>query len=316
MQICSNVVDTLWKKVQSKVAQSLGPTPIDATATVLNKRRKKERELTASYTQRTFSLSIRPMEDDDMYAEVRAGCRRAIRHRRKRDDRWTLDDGEEPKDGLATLYLDGFAQDLEKEGKPGLRTVLQLIKEELRVPFRDPRRAFAPPTPAAEFRMLTGETRERVREGIITTGTVVYISDYSLDMEGRPRSQMMRLRLASGLMGFCPAQNASDMDTRGVDLNSMFTKGQALACRIARAQPDRKTVVVSCRQSDVDGPPPPVLVDAFCDFLAAQEFERVMREFAKRVREPLAPPVCDTPCTDEWRCAVVVVVGCAGRGCG
>ena len=198
MQICSNVIENLHAQVRRQVQEELGTAPANISSSERNARERKRKKLEAAAIGKVFANKMKPLEQSEIYDEVRTAARRAIRRRRKRDRGWTLDDGQEPKDGLRDLDLDDWASQMEKDGRPGLRSIAEMIKAELRVPYRyvtrlcqrsvllgalahcwcrgcacrDPRVEYRHPSAVAMFRLMTGEPRERLRDGIVTTGTV------------------------------------------------------------------------------------------------------------------------------------------------
>ena len=73
---------------------------------------------------------------------------------------------------------------------------------------------------------------------------------------------------------------------------------QTIPCRICRPQPERMSVVVSCRESDVNGLPPMTIVDAYCDVATARELEVAARAAAQKVcarRLPRGPRPWSSP---------------------
>lgn len=135
-QICSNVIENLHSQVRRQVQEDLGTAAADMSSAERNARERKRKKLEAAAILKVFANKMKPLEQSEIYDEVRTAARRAIRRRRKRERDWTLDSGQEPKDGLRDLDLDDWAARMEEDGRPGLRTIAYMIKSELRVPYR------------------------------------------------------------------------------------------------------------------------------------------------------------------------------------
>eukprot|EP01088_Endostelium_zonatum_P009993 TRINITY_DN2331_c0_g3_i1.p1 TRINITY_DN2331_c0_g3~~TRINITY_DN2331_c0_g3_i1.p1 ORF type:complete len:1664 (-),score=495.17 TRINITY_DN2331_c0_g3_i1:82-5073(-) len=69
-------------------------------------------------------------------------------------------------DQLEDINLEQFAEEWERSGQGKIATILNDIKDELRDPFRDPRREWRPLDDLEIFYLLTGETRDSLRDGL------------------------------------------------------------------------------------------------------------------------------------------------------
>jgi transcription elongation factor SPT6 len=99
-----------------------------------------------------------------------------------------LMDGDVEK--LNTLLLDDYAVELERRIHQPKRICLEEIKEELMNPYGEKRQAFAEASNDVVFTMLTGETDETLRQGVILSVSVL-----------RARHKLVECLLQSGLVG-------------------------------------------------------------------------------------------------------------------
>lgn len=138
---------------------------------------------------------------------------------------------------LDNLLLDEYAQELAKKQKVQKRLVLYAICDEIRNPYHD-HRAWSDITPDRLFTMLTGETDQSFRSGLITCGKVIKITDRSV-----------LVHLDNGLLGTIFTRNISD-ERISHPSNSIHMQ-ERLICRILQVVKDRFFIELSCRKSDI-----------------------------------------------------------------
>jgi transcription elongation factor SPT6 len=76
-------------------------------------------------------------------------------------------------DRLNLLMLDDYAVELERQIHEPKRICLNEIKEEIISPYKDKRQRFEPATVDEVFTMLTGESSDTLKEGVITSASIV-----------------------------------------------------------------------------------------------------------------------------------------------
>lgn len=187
-----------------------------------------------------------------------------------------------PKDKLGEINVTEFATSLAAgdtgTGDAHQLFTLTLIRDELRQPLRDPRRPYQPMNKFALLRLLHGESRLTLREGLILVGTVFHVVDDEVmdDMGQVKKKQSVKVRFDSGMIGWLPGQNLADQDTRNFNLLQYFPKDRPLRVRALKIEVDRKTLVCSCATSALTAPVPRPPLDAFAD--ESQIKEEVIEE--------------------------------------
>ena len=143
---------------------------------------------------------------------------------------------------LDELNLDEFAVNMYETNQDKKRWTLVLIRIEMSTPFREQRKDFHIPQDWDILTMLTGETRNTLKVGLIVSVQVT-----------RSRDNAVGVRLDSGIEGTISTSFLSDDEH--VDPRS-YKKGQTLQCVIVEVKPefllrDMCTVELSSRLSDV-----------------------------------------------------------------
>ncbi|KAF9935112.1 Transcription elongation factor spt6 [Linnemannia zychae] len=141
---------------------------------------------------------------------------------------------------LNELLLEDYARQLEEIQNKPRRMTLEHIKTELQHPFRDPRTSFAPATQDQIFTMLTGETDQTLREGLIVPARVVKL-----------REKSAICRLDCGIEGILAIRNISDGRVRVIE--DHLAEDQTLQVKILRIEKDRFLADLSCKESDLRG---------------------------------------------------------------
>lgn len=143
---------------------------------------------------------------------------------------------------LDELNLDEFAVNMYETNQDKKRWTLVLIRQELIQPFKEPRKAFIIPEDWEITTMLTGETRDTLKVGLIVSVQVTRVKDNSVGV-----------RLDSGIEGNIPAQFMADP---GIDPRDRLKKGQTIECVIIEVKPEFKDrdmciVDLSYRENDL-----------------------------------------------------------------
>ncbi|KAL0946577.1 hypothetical protein HGRIS_012779 [Hohenbuehelia grisea] len=110
---------------------------------------------------------------------------------------------------LSELNLDEFAVSLYQANSDQKRHILNVIRDELRAPFSELRETFVLPTAWDVLTMLSGETRQTLRVGLIITTQVA-----------RPTKDVIYVRTASGIDG--------EIEGRLIDRNGRLQKQEQL----------------------------------------------------------------------------------------
>jgi transcription elongation factor SPT6 len=143
---------------------------------------------------------------------------------------------------LDELNLDDFAVNMYESNQDKKRWTLVLIRQELTKPFKELRKDFELPKDWEVLTMLSGETRNTLRVGLIVSAQVTRLRDPSAGV-----------RLDSGIEG--SIQRTFIIDDGDVRPRDVLKQGQTLQCVIMNtnisAKKDIFTVDLSCRPSDV-----------------------------------------------------------------
>ncbi|KAG5645250.1 hypothetical protein DXG03_006667 [Asterophora parasitica] len=111
---------------------------------------------------------------------------------------------------LSELNLDEFAISLYEANQDQKRHTLNLIRDELVMPYAERRERFRLPTPWEVVTMLSGETQQTLKSGVIVSALVL-----------RTKNQSVHVRLDSGIEGVIHPEFPNDtMDA--------FVKGQTI----------------------------------------------------------------------------------------
>ncbi|GLD93029.1 hypothetical protein PINS_up001621 [Pythium insidiosum] len=137
----------------------------------------------------------------------------------------------EIQDALSELDLQAYANRLEIQKKGPKLLTLECIKRELRYPYFDKREPYKGPSDEDLFIMLSGETRETFREGMIVPCTLLHMAG----------AEFVRVRLQNGvratlrkdsLPDYLTEDNGAYVKTHG------FPKGLTVNARVLRLQKD------------------------------------------------------------------------------
>ncbi|KAI9308291.1 SH2 domain-containing protein [Cunninghamella echinulata] len=194
---------------------------------------------------------------------------------------------------LNDLILDDYAVVLRQQYNAPKRQILEHIKLELQGPYHDRRRRYTRPNMEETFTMVTGETKESLREGFIVPAKVVSV-----------RGRVANCVLDSGLEGIIYVDNVSDDHL--INVGDVLTVGQTLNCKVVRIDRDKFMVELSCKASDTkpnsDIDIRRLPLDEFYDTKAEKErLDRVKRQRQKKrnqnsrvINHPLFQPLNHT----------------------
>ncbi|KAI8081499.1 SH2 domain-containing protein [Halteromyces radiatus] len=138
---------------------------------------------------------------------------------------------------LNDLILDDYAVVLRQQYNAPKRQILEHIKLELQGPYHDRRQRYSRPSMDETFSMVTGETRDTLREGFIVPTKVVSL-----------RGRVANCVLDSGLEGIIYLDNVSD--DRVMNVGDVLTVGQTLNCKVLRIDREKFMVELSSKASD------------------------------------------------------------------
>ena len=182
----------------------------------------------------------------------------------------------QPQDFLEQLDIAAFAESIEEQTPEGTETtrkvnILESIKSEIRQTCRDPRRTFSEVSNTALFRLLTGETAQSLRPGLVLTVTVVEIQD-----------NRIRVRLVdSGIFGYIwrdqlvlnKGENPND-----INLDERFSPGQTMMARVLSIDRERFIGKLTCHADWLRQPPPFPFLDHYSEVAEAHRIILEARE--------------------------------------
>jgi transcription elongation factor SPT6 len=140
-------------------------------------------------------------------------------------------------DKLNDLILDDYAVVLRQQYNAPKRQILEHIKLELQGPYHDRRKRYTRPNMEETFSMVTGETKDSLREGFIVPTKVVAV-----------RGRVANCVLDSGLEGIIYVDNVSDDHVMNVA--DVVTIGQTLNCKVLRIDREKFMVELSAKVSE------------------------------------------------------------------
>jgi len=146
------------------------------------------------------------------------------------------------RDKVDELDLEAFAKIIEEGRKGKHLTHLNMIKEEFRLPFEDPRNPMEPLDKEKQFLLLTGESDQTMCPGKEITGKVTKNSDFGA-----------HVRLENDIPGFIPLRNLSDGHVESAD--DIVQVGCIVTCIVTEVKKDHLSVDLSLKQEDVNRAP-------------------------------------------------------------
>jgi transcriptional accessory protein Tex/SPT6 len=156
-------------------------------------------------------------------------------------------------------------------GTPDFTSVVELIKLELRAPFRDARRPFPQITKEAQFRAVTGMSVQAVRPGALFEVEVAYV-----------RPDRMKVILPGNVTGEISTR---DMRAEGEDLTTQFQVRKRITARVVHVGFWRNQInLVPIRGSTWAFSLPP-LVDSACNLAGAYDILRQVAALQKERAE-------------------------------
>ncbi|KAI8139092.1 SH2 domain-containing protein [Fennellomyces sp. T-0311] len=138
---------------------------------------------------------------------------------------------------LNDLILDDYAVVLKTQYNAPKRQILEHIKLELQGPYRDRRHRYARPSMDETFTMLTGETRDTLREGFI-----IPVKVQSL------RGKVANCLLDSGLDGYIYIDSVSD--DRVMNVGDVLEQGSTINAKVLSIDKEKFAVTMSSKASD------------------------------------------------------------------
>jgi len=188
------------------------------------------------------------------------------------------------RDKVDDLDLVVFAKMIEEGRKGKHLTHLNMIKEEFRLPFEDPRNPLEPLDKEKLFSLLTGESDQTICPGREITGKVMKNSDYGA-----------HVKLENDLPGFIPLRNLADGHVESAD--DVVQAGSVVTAIVTEVKKDHLSVDLSLKQEDRkkpasswDRPTSLLPLDQTFDKAAAVIIEE---EKAKKIADlfPTLPPL-------------------------
>ncbi|KAI9260518.1 SH2 domain-containing protein [Phascolomyces articulosus] len=138
---------------------------------------------------------------------------------------------------LNDLILDDYAVVLKTQYNAPKRQILEHIKLELQGPYHDRRQRYVRPTMDETFRMVTGETRDTLREGFIVPVRVSSL-----------RGKMAMCVLDSGLDGFIYIDQVAD--DRVMSVSDVLEFGSTINAKVLAIDREKFSVTLSSKASD------------------------------------------------------------------
>ncbi|CAM9740140.1 unnamed protein product, partial [Phaeothamnion confervicola] len=162
---------------------------------------------------------------------------------------WDPDDPQrELDDKLSELDLNQYAAGLEQQGHGRRLQQLELIKAEIRFPYRDRRRPYRTPPDGELFEWLTGETDATLRQGAVVTCRVTGHIEQGVKavVEG-----------GAGLWAFIRGSHVQDEELPFgfADFDALVPRNQVREAVILEVRKDRFELLLSLRPSDLNRDP-------------------------------------------------------------
>jgi transcription elongation factor SPT6 len=186
---------------------------------------------------------------------------------------------------LNDLILEEYADQLAKRFNQRKRNTLEQIKDELQGPYEELRRDFVPLSDVEVFTMLTGETEESLREGIVVPVNIRRVGD-----------RFVAANLDCGVEGNIPQDEFHD--NPDVMASQIFHVGQTVNAVIRDLDRSAFRAGLSCRQSRIDDAlrqakmRPDIDLDEWDDYAEERDNNRVA---AKREAESKSTRVIKHP---------------------
>ncbi|GMH82688.1 hypothetical protein TrVE_jg3342 [Triparma verrucosa] len=159
------------------------------------------------------------------------------------DDHWM--------DKIGELDLDAYAASIESQVKESKKSIIEMIKRELRWPFRDPRiptkqlctKSTNEEDRAKLFELLIGESDQALRIGRELVGKVMSVSNFGI-----------RIKYDSGLSGFAHKSKLLDgvmYEDGELEGDERFQKGTIVRGVIIEVKKDKMSLDMSLLESDL-----------------------------------------------------------------
>ncbi|GMH84598.1 hypothetical protein TL16_g09970 [Triparma laevis f. inornata] len=161
------------------------------------------------------------------------------------DDHWL--------DKIGELDLDAYAASIETQLGESKASIIEMIKRELRWPFKDPRiptkildtnaKNQTPEDIARLFELLIGETNQALRIGKELVGTIMSVTNFGV-----------RIKYDSGLSGFAHKSKLIDdvmYEDGELEGDEKFKKGTIVRSVIIEVKKDKMSLDVSLLESDL-----------------------------------------------------------------
>ena len=175
---------------------------------------------------------------------------------------------------MSALNLDEYATKLWNIGKVKKRNVLNLIRQEMFEPFKERRDPFVPATPDQVFTMLTGESNETLRPGLILNAEIVNVRD-----------KVMFCKLECGLEGKVFPKHGGV--PRDMTMQEVYSSGTVIPVRVLEINKEDLSADFACSERDVDpeNAVPPKRDEYFNRHLEDQDLQVAKRSLIKMRKE-------------------------------
>ncbi|KAI8911094.1 SH2 domain-containing protein [Gorgonomyces haynaldii] len=176
---------------------------------------------------------------------------------------------------LNLLMLDDYAVELERQIHEPKKICLHDIKDELMHPFSEKRNRFMPATPDEAFFMLTGESDATLREGTLTSASVL-----------RAKDRFLVCQLPSGIEGlvFFKELDLPYGHEEEPRLTELYESGTILPVIVLKLDKERLSVELTARKASLDQPQPGVPKDEFFSVERERDDEAKYNRIEKKVR--------------------------------
>ncbi|KAG2224925.1 hypothetical protein INT45_010874 [Circinella minor] len=138
---------------------------------------------------------------------------------------------------LNDLILDDYAVVLKTQYNAPKRQILEHIKLELQGPYHDRRQRYARPTMDETFRMVTGETRDTLREGFIIPVKITSL-----------RGKTATCQLDSGVDGYIYIDQVSD--DRVMNVGEVLEFGSTINAKVVGIDREKFALTLTCKPSN------------------------------------------------------------------
>ena len=184
---------------------------------------------------RKMAADAQEMDEEDIKVEVDENGPMAVVRKLMK---------ERAQEKVNDLMLEQYAEQLENQFHQKKRATLETIRAELLAPYEELRRLFETPSTEEVFTMLTGETEDSLKDGMIVPVSVK-----------RTSAQHMDVKLDCGIDGgISQNEYPEDIVKDGIDPRSVWTPHQTIRAKITHIERKKLTAQLTLREQELRKP--------------------------------------------------------------